>query len=112
MRTIHTSNSLRVDHLGPVSTYMTSCNGDCTQFDVTGAQWFKVDASGYDNGVWASAQLISSQSNGHIHDTLKLKHLLDNDSWTSTIPADLAPGQYVGLSIDEYLVFFSDNHLL
>ncbi|KAL0956357.1 hypothetical protein HGRIS_002507 [Hohenbuehelia grisea] len=66
------------DHLGPVSTYMTSCNGDCTTFDVTGARWFKIDAAGYDNGQWASAKLIA-----------------DGSSWTSTIPAGLAPGQYL-----------------
>ncbi|KAH8119241.1 glycosyl hydrolase family 61-domain-containing protein [Phellopilus nigrolimitatus] len=66
------------DHLGPVSTYMTSCGGDCTKFDVNGASWFKIDAEGYDDGSWASAKLISN-----------------NNTWTSTIPQALAPGQYV-----------------
>ena len=48
------------DHLGPVSTYMTSCGEDCTKFDVNGAKWFKIDAEGYGNGSWASAKLIAS----------------------------------------------------
>ncbi|KAJ8454291.1 hypothetical protein ONZ45_g8731 [Pleurotus djamor] len=66
------------DHLGPVSTYMASCNSDCSQFDVSGARWFKIDAAGYDNGQWASAKLMA-----------------DGMSWTSKIPAQLAPGQYL-----------------
>ncbi|KAA1474275.1 hypothetical protein DENSPDRAFT_803824 [Dentipellis sp. KUC8613] len=66
------------DHLGPVSTYMTSCNGDCSSFDASNAQWFKINAEGYDNGQFASAKLIAN-----------------NDTWTSTIPAALADGQYL-----------------
>ncbi|KAK7687070.1 hypothetical protein QCA50_009570 [Cerrena zonata] len=69
------------DHLGPVSTYMASCNGDCTKFsDPSSAKWFKIDAAGYDSSKkqWASAKLIA-----------------DGASWTSTIPASLAAGQYL-----------------
>lgn len=66
------------DHLGPVSHYMASCNGDCKQFDTSDAQWFKVDEAGYDNGVWASTTLIK-----------------DNLSSTMTIPAALKPGEYL-----------------
>ncbi|KAI0318277.1 glycosyl hydrolase family 61-domain-containing protein [Amylostereum chailletii] len=67
------------DHLGPVSTYMTSCNGDCSAFDASTAFWFKLDAAeGYDNGQFASAKLMA-----------------DNFSWTSTVPSALAPGQYL-----------------
>ena len=36
--------------------------GDCTNFDVKGADWFKIDADGYSAGLWASAKLISSKS--------------------------------------------------
>lgn len=39
---------------------MTFCSGDCTEFDVNGASWFKIDAEGYENGSWASAKLIAS----------------------------------------------------
>ncbi|TBU33784.1 glycosyl hydrolase family 61-domain-containing protein [Dichomitus squalens] len=66
------------DHLGPVSTYMTSCDGPCTSFDASNAKWFKIDAAGYSNGKWASAQLID---NGF--------------QWTSTIPSGLKPGNYL-----------------
>lgn len=59
------SNSTRdTDHLGPVSTYMTSCGKDCATFDVKGARWFKIDAAGYDSGSWASTKLIQSMFNG------------------------------------------------
>ena len=38
---------------------MTKCtNGDCKSFDPTGASWFKVDAAGLKNGVWATTNLI------------------------------------------------------
>ncbi|KAI0063685.1 hypothetical protein BV25DRAFT_405449 [Artomyces pyxidatus] len=66
------------DHLGPVSTYMTSCNDDCSSFDASSAKWFKLDADGYDNGTFASQKLMDN-----------------NFQWTSTIPAALAPGQYL-----------------
>ncbi|CAL1707592.1 unnamed protein product [Somion occarium] len=68
------------DHLGPVSTYMASCNGDCTKFNPSGAKWFKIDAAGYDSSSkqWASAKLVA-----------------DGASWTSTIPSSLAAGDYL-----------------
>ncbi|RPD59815.1 hypothetical protein L227DRAFT_575814 [Lentinus tigrinus ALCF2SS1-6] len=66
------------DHQGPVSTYMTSCDGDCKTFDASNAKWFKVDAAGYSNGKWAATQLIE---NGM--------------KWTSTIPKELKAGQYL-----------------
>ncbi|KAF9524004.1 glycosyl hydrolase family 61-domain-containing protein [Crepidotus variabilis] len=68
------------DHQGPVTTYMTSCNGNCSSFKANDAQWFKIDADGYDPSTkqWAAAKLIA-----------------DGASWTSTIPAGLAPGQYL-----------------
>ncbi|THH31807.1 hypothetical protein EUX98_g2390 [Antrodiella citrinella] len=70
------------DHLGPVSTYMASCNGDCSKLDLnaTKVQWFKIDAAGYDSSKkqWASTVLINN-----------------GNSWTSTIPASLTDGQYL-----------------
>ncbi|TCD71245.1 Esterase/lipase/thioesterase [Steccherinum ochraceum] len=73
-------NQWLADHLGPVSVYMASCNGDCTKFNAASGKWFKIDAAGYDAGKkqWASTQLINN-----------------GDKWTSTIPASLAPGQYL-----------------
>ncbi|CDO72529.1 Auxilliary Activities Family 9 protein [Trametes cinnabarina] len=66
------------DHQGPVSTYMASCNGDCSKFDVSDAKWFKIDAAGYSNGKWAATQLID---NGY--------------KWTSVIPSELKAGEYL-----------------
>ncbi|KAF9454001.1 lytic polysaccharide monooxygenase [Macrolepiota fuliginosa MF-IS2] len=68
------------DHQGPVSTYMASCDGDCTKFSANGAKWFKVDAGGYDPSTkqWAADQLRAS-----------------NNTWTSTVPAGLQAGQYL-----------------
>ncbi|TFK68673.1 hypothetical protein BDN72DRAFT_768969 [Pluteus cervinus] len=66
------------DHQGPVTTYMASCGGDCTTFNADNARWFKIDAMGYQDGQWAANKLITN-----------------NASWTSTIPAGLAPGQYL-----------------
>ncbi|KAJ2914390.1 hypothetical protein MD484_g6033, partial [Candolleomyces efflorescens] len=45
-----------------------------------GAQWFKIDADGYssEDRQWAAAKLIAGGS-----------------SWTSTIPSNLAPGEYL-----------------
>lgn len=67
------------DHLGPVSHYMASCNGNCLTFNTANAKWFKIDAAGlYPNGTWASAELIA---NGL--------------SATTVIPAELESGEYL-----------------
>jgi hypothetical protein len=50
------------DHQGPVSTYMASCDGDCTSFSASNAKWFKLDAGGYDPDTkqWAADLLRAS----------------------------------------------------
>ncbi|PPQ62930.1 hypothetical protein CVT24_006170 [Panaeolus cyanescens] len=85
------------DHQGPISTYMTSCNGDCSTFSANSARWFKIDAAGYDPNTkqWAAAVLIS---NGM--------------SWSSVIPAGLAPGQYVPRSTRNYRVALKPTPIL
>ena len=50
------------DHLGPVTTFMASCNGDCSTFQASDGKWFKIDEGGYTNGQWASSKLIASTS--------------------------------------------------
>ncbi|KAH6914292.1 glycosyl hydrolase family 61-domain-containing protein [Coprinopsis sp. MPI-PUGE-AT-0042] len=67
------------DHQGPVSTYMTSCEGDCSTFSANNARWFKLDDAGFitEGRQWGADKLRA-----------------DGTSWTSTIPADLAPGEY------------------
>lgn len=57
-------NTSDADHQGPVSTYMTSCDGDCTTFSAAGARWFKLDAAGYYGAdrQWAADKLRESGS--------------------------------------------------
>jgi len=65
-------------HKGPVMTYLADCQGDCSTFNATGDVWFKIDESGYSNGVWASDTLIQN-----------------NSSYTTKIPTTIASGQYL-----------------
>ncbi|THV43986.1 hypothetical protein BGAL_0778g00010 [Botrytis galanthina] len=70
-------------HHGPVITYLANCNGDCATVDKTTLEFFKIDEAGLIDdttvpGTWASDQMITN-----------------NNTWTTTIPADLAPGNYV-----------------
>jgi len=63
--------------------YLANCGGDCTTVDKSTLEWFKIDAQGlYDDttvpGNWASDTLIAN-----------------NNSWTVTIPSDIASGNYV-----------------
>ncbi|KAG8984725.1 Esterase/lipase/thioesterase [Tulasnella sp. JGI-2019a] len=70
-------------HFGPVITYMAkvpSGTNVTTWLPGTAAVWFKVDEAGlYADGTWAA--------NGKLID--------QGSSWTFTIPAQLAPGQYI-----------------
>ncbi|KAI1099898.1 glycoside hydrolase family 61 protein [Jackrogersella minutella] len=63
---------------GPIIDYMAACDGDCGQADKTKLRWVKTQASGIEGGQWASAKLIA-----------------ENNTWTTTIPASIAPGNYV-----------------
>lgn len=70
-------------HHGPVITYMANCNGDCSKVDKTSLEFFKIDQKGLIDGneapgTWATDNLISS-----------------NNSWTVTVPSDIAAGNYV-----------------
>lgn len=65
--------------VGPVLTYLSPCNGDCANLDKSTALWTKIDEGGWWGGSdWASNRLIAN-----------------NNSWTLTIPASIAPGKYV-----------------
>ncbi|KAK0647309.1 Cellulose-growth-specific protein [Lasiodiplodia hormozganensis] len=66
-------------HSGPVLTYMAKCDPDCGSFTGTeGAVWFKIDEWGYQDETWGSQKLVD-----------------DGNVWTSTVPACLAPGEYL-----------------
>ncbi|TKW59075.1 Endoglucanase-7 [Colletotrichum tanaceti] len=67
-------------HFGPVLTYAAKVDGDFASVDKTTLKWVKIDAAGIDEASqeWAATKLIKN-----------------NNTWTSTIPAELAPGNYV-----------------
>ncbi|KAL8861020.1 MAG: hypothetical protein Q9178_002533 [Gyalolechia marmorata] len=70
-------------HHGPVMDYLANCNGDCSSVDKTGLKFTKIDEEGlieYTSmpGRWASDKLLAA-----------------NNSWTVTIPKNVAPGNYV-----------------
>ena len=63
--------------------YLANCGGNCKTVDKTTLEFFKIDGVGLIDdatvpGTWASDQLIAN-----------------NNSWTVTIPSDIAPGNYV-----------------
>ncbi|KAF2824369.1 hypothetical protein CC86DRAFT_354362 [Ophiobolus disseminans] len=65
-----------------VLVYMAKCPGSCDGFAGAGQIWFKIDhaglVSGTQNaGIWAGDAIV------------------DKLTWTSTIPATLAPGNYL-----------------
>lgn len=68
-------------HSGPIMTYMAKCEPDCGSFTGWGTKsWFKIDEKGYNAswGGWAT-QYLYDQKN----------------VWVSTVPACLAPGEYL-----------------
>jgi hypothetical protein len=70
-------------HHGPVISYLANCGGDCTTVDKTTLKFFKIDEGGLIDdttvpGTWASDKMIAN-----------------NNTWTITIPSDIAAGGYV-----------------
>lgn len=70
-------------HHGPVLDYLASCGGDCQTADKTKLLFNKIKEGGLIDasnspGRWASDDLIAN-----------------NNSWSVTIPASIAPGKYV-----------------
>lgn len=61
-------------------TYLAKCpDTDCTTADPTALDWFKIDEAGLNSdGTWASDTLIAN-----------------NNTWTVTIPSDIASGPYL-----------------
>ncbi|KAF9728377.1 hypothetical protein PMIN02_008317 [Paraphaeosphaeria minitans] len=71
-----------VTHKGPVIDYIAACNGDCGAVASTSLSWTKLDQKGWlsgsNPGTWATDNLIAA-----------------NNTWTITIPSNLASGNYV-----------------
>ncbi|KAF5102315.1 hypothetical protein D0Z00_000498 [Geotrichum galactomycetum] len=65
-------------HLGPIMTYLAKCNGDCRDNDPSSLSYFKIAEKGWENGKWATQELIAN-----------------NNSWTVTLPSDIAAGNYL-----------------
>ncbi|KAL9615055.1 MAG: hypothetical protein Q9167_000478 [Letrouitia subvulpina] len=70
-------------HHGPVIDYLANCNGECTSVEKTSLKFNKIDELGLLDdsnppGSWASDKLIAA-----------------NNSWTTTIPKCISPGNYV-----------------
>ncbi|CAL1706883.1 unnamed protein product [Somion occarium] len=69
--------------IGPVMVYMANCNGACTNANPSSLSWFKIDEAGLlsgnlVDGTWGQGKLVA-----------------DGSTWVSTIPASLAPGEYM-----------------
>jgi len=67
---------------GPVMVWMYKCSGAFTSCDGSGAGWFKIDQMGM------TAPPLTGTSWG-------TAVVMANLKWTSTIPATLAPGNYL-----------------
>ncbi|KEF51604.1 murein transglycosylase [Exophiala aquamarina CBS 119918] len=70
-------------HHGPVMDFLAACGDDCATVDKTQLLFNKIDEAGLieyidSPGRWASDELIAN-----------------NNSWTVTIPSNIAPGKYV-----------------
>ncbi|KAK1764351.1 cellulose-growth-specific protein [Phialemonium atrogriseum] len=75
---------------GPILVWMYKCAGAFHGCDGSGAEWFKIDAAGF-HGDGTTVFLDSETNSGW--DIAKL--VGGNKQWTSTIPAGLAPGNYL-----------------
>lgn len=66
--------------IGPVLTYVANCNGDCAAADKAALRWVKIDEAGIniETQTWAAQDLIDN-----------------NNTWVTTVPSTLAPGNYV-----------------
>ncbi|KAL2108134.1 hypothetical protein VUR80DRAFT_4252 [Thermomyces stellatus] len=76
-------NTWPESHHGPVIDYIARCDPDCASVDKTTLSFAKIAEAGLIDGTtgpgtWASDELIA-----------------DGNSWTVTIPENLAPGNYV-----------------
>ncbi|KAF9450060.1 lytic polysaccharide monooxygenase [Macrolepiota fuliginosa MF-IS2] len=67
---------------GPVTVYLASCGGSCTSANSNSLKWFKIAETGLKSGTVGAGQW----GNGDIVSTL---------SYTATIPAALAAGEYL-----------------
>lgn len=67
---------------GPVMVFMYKCAGSFSECDGKGKGWFKIDELG----------LVAPPLNGNAWGNAKV---MKDKAWTSTVPASLAPGNYL-----------------
>ncbi|KAK1767540.1 glycoside hydrolase [Phialemonium atrogriseum] len=75
---------------GPILVWMYKCAGAFSACDGSGSGWFKIDEAGF-HGDGVKVFLDTETPSGW--DIAKL--VGGNKQWTSTIPAGLAPGNYL-----------------
>lgn len=75
---------------GPIIVWMYKCAGEFSACDGSGSGWFKIDEAGF-HGDGKTVFLDTETPSGW--DIAKL--VGGNKGWTSTIPAGLAPGNYL-----------------
>lgn len=68
------------NHFGPVMTYVAKCPASCSTVDKDTLKWVKIDEAGIDvpTQKWAAREMKAN-----------------NNTWATTVPASLAPGNYV-----------------
>lgn len=83
-------NAFDRTHHGPVMTYLANCNGKCETVDKTALEFFKIDELGILEKVYPTGEGFQAQNRW------AADQLDDQDNtWTSKIPATIAPGNYV-----------------
>ncbi|KAK7057704.1 glycosyl hydrolase family 61-domain-containing protein [Favolaschia claudopus] len=98
-----TSYNPWVHAMGFVFDYITSCNGDCSNFDATNAGWTKLAHAGIDTSKSISDGLRSTMKGKPelYHPTsgpglwAMAKLVQDGSKWTVNIPSSLKSGQYM-----------------
>jgi hypothetical protein len=75
---------------GPILVWMYKCSGEFSACDGSGSNWFKIDEAGF-HGDGTTVFLDTETGSGW--DIAKL--VGSNKSWSSKIPAGLAPGNYL-----------------
>lgn len=80
---------------------LVDCNGDCTTFDASsGAIWFKVRSLlGQVLHLLSREQIdeggMTAPANDKEGARFASEVIKNTGKWTTTIPADIAPGQYL-----------------
>jgi cellulase len=70
-------NTWPESHVGPILDYLAKVD-DATAAKSADLNFFKIDAVGFENGKWAAEKLVAN-----------------NNTWSVTIPKNIASGQYV-----------------